>query len=879
MDNQVENSFEYLRKYLPKQGPLEFFVHHNTFHELEDLPFKKALNKGQQLYQGKVLKCTEEYKKDYSKGKIDKKILENIIADFLKSNNLHDDKYMKFCQRLLTDNPVYSLESEFKHNLSSLLKKSTEKNWFFKKNLQINYGIDIDEIISPIIFRFLSAYFDQGVSYWKMPERSSGMLSCFNYNYSKTNFFSSKWEKELSRLLLEYNGRSPKEIISSCLKKIQIKDQHQNEYLFNLCLRYKGWSGLILSFEQHPEWNKRKDVTSSFEEFTAILILCETAYISSLNVKKQKKLLESTPIVIKSPIHSKKYLFHASAILANHGDANDSSYFKIVELFTDFERSYLMHLAYEESFYKDFISSFKNNQKLALKSKTRPSLQVLCCIDDREESFRRHLEYLGSDIETFGIAGHFGLDISYKGIFDAHYRALCPDIISPSKKIEEKLESGAEAKKFFSLWASYLWMQSISSRTLVRGIFFQIMTGIIAIFSLSLAVISPYLTFKIRSFFKNKLDKKLKTSLSYEAQNGLSFEQMVSHSESLFQTIGLKENIAPVVAILGHGSHSLNNPHESAYNCGACGGGRSAPNARLMAHILNRNDIRQELKKKELHVPEDTTFVGGYHNTCSNEVLFFDIPDRNDVKSEIKRIREASRIDAFERCRKFEDVPLNIEIDSAYLHCLGRANNYMQARPEYNHATNALCYVGPRWMSKNLFLDRRAFLTSYEPDLDTENTDILKNILSAVGPVCSGINLEYYFSTMDNDVYGCGTKLPHNITSLVGVMNGYQSDLLMGLNSQMVEIHEPYRLMLLVVCEVEKMKKVIKEIHSLDLLVSNDWIHLCVFDQKQNEMFKFKDGHFFPDESQENDLVSYESPFETFKNKREVRRLGVVRKS
>ena len=120
-----------------------------------------------------------------------------------------------------------------------------------------------------------------------------------------------------------------------------------------------------------------------------------------------------------------------------------------------------------------------------------------------------------------------------------------------------------------------------------------------------------------------------------------------------------------------------------------------------------------------------------------------------------------------------------------------------QPRPEYGHCTNAICIVGRRSLTRGLHLDRRAFLVSYDPNVD-ENDKVLERILAAVGPVGAGISLEYYFSSVDNETFGCGTKLPHNVTGLIGVMNGHQSDLRTGLPRQMVEIHEPMRLLLIV---------------------------------------------------------------------------------
>ena len=90
-------------------------------------------------------------------------------------------------------------------------------------------------------------------------------------------------------------------------------------------------------------------------------------------------------------------------------------------------------------------------------------------------------------------------------------------------------------------------------------------------------------------------------------------------------------------------------------------------------------------------------------------------------------------------------------------------------------------------------MDRRAFLNSYDPTTDDPESNILLRILRAAIPVCAGISLEYYFSSVDPAYFGCGSKLPHNVTSLLGVMDGAASDLRTGLSTQMTEIHEPIR--------------------------------------------------------------------------------------
>ena len=116
--------------------------------------------------------------------------------------------------------------------------------------------------------------------------------------------------------------------------------------------------------------------------------------------------------------------------------------------------------------------------------------------------------------------------------------------------------------------------------------------------------------------------------------------------------------------------------------------------------------------------------------------------------------------------------------------------------------------------------------------------------MAAVVPVCAGISLEYYFSFVDNDRYGCGTKLPHNVTALMGVMDGHASDLRTGLPWQMVEIHEPVRILFVIETTPERLAKVVSLSPSLKQLVENRWIRLATIDPESGRVHVQRDGRF-----------------------------------
>lgn len=87
-----------------------------------------------------------------------------------------------------------------------------------------------------------------------------------------------------------------------------------------------------------------------------------------------------------------------------------------------------------------------------------------------------------------------------------------------------------------------------------------------------------------------------------------------------------------------------------------------------------------------------------------------------------------------------------------------RSADAAEVRPELNHATNAAVVVGRRKLTKDAFLDRRVFLPSYDPRGDDEEGTNLEHVLAPALVVCSGINLEYLFSTIDIH-HAAGTKV------------------------------------------------------------------------------------------------------------------------
>ena len=326
-------------------------------------------------------------------------------------------------------------------------------------------------------------------------------------------------------------------------------------------------------------------------------------------------------------------------------------------------------------------------------------------------------------------------------------------------------------------------------------------------------------------------------------QLGYTIIEQADIVEAFLQNNGLLSGFAPLVVMMGHYSRNQNNPHTAAYGCGACGGKYSGPNGRVFATMANNNDVRKALANRNIKIPEDSWFIGAEHDTCNENIHWTDtdlIP--SDLQRKFEKLKtdtdQAQLHSAHERCRKLASAPKMPNLLKALKHIAGRAVDFSQARPELGHATIASGFIGRRHLSQGTFLDRRSFLISYDSSNDPDGT-FLERILLSAGPVGAGINLEYYFSSVNNERYGSGSKITHNIAGLMGVMEGSTGDLRTGLPQQMTEIHEPMRLQLVVEAKTEILTAIYTRQAPIQQLVGNGWILLSAKDPDSETIHTF----------------------------------------
>ncbi len=736
-----------LKHFLPAQAPLKDFVHHNTLHSFQNLRFDKALHKATEIFGYKTSLSLNEYRSLYDSKRIREDVLQRVIIQS-KGAKLAKD---------WTENV---LNKAYKTNRQPRIG-SLRANW------KREYHVDLDSLVHPILFRILCSYLDQGISIWNFPVREKDFLSSMR-EMEQTSFTSVFRTKRVKEIFLN----------TSCeikdLLGLLIGDESLYEhYLFDQQFAHAGWSGLVGVVEDLPETllDARK---ISLHDLIVFELLLE---IDALDYQFKQDW---------APLGS--WLKH-----------------KPVELFAetpDTELSDVMTLwqeAFEWSYY-DQVMAGVELEKHEEKSIANKSFQTMFCIDDRECSFRRYLEEFDPSCETFRTPGFFGVDCFFQPEDGKYYTKICPVPISPKHLIKE-IDSKSKRQKdvHFNKHAHSFHSGWLISQTL----------GFWAAFRLILNIFKPTMSPAAASSFKH-MDQASRLTIENtnpdDKENGLqigySIDEMVARVEGLLKSIGLVDHFAAVVYVVGHGASSVNNPHYAAYDCGACSGRAGSVNSRALSYMANHPKVREILSARGLTIPTGTQFLGALHDTTRDEVIFFDetsLSPENLEKHKATKATFEKALDynAKERSRRFESINSRSTPKRIHEQIRERSVSLFEPRPELNHATNALTIVGRRSLSKGLFLDRRSFLNSYDYRVDTEGK-YLFNILKAAAPVCGGINLEYFFSRVDNQQLGAGTKLPHNVMGLVGVANGMDGDLRPGLPSQMIEVHEPVRMFFIV---------------------------------------------------------------------------------
>lgn len=465
------------------------------------------------------------------------------------------------------------------------------------------------------------------------------------------------------------------------------------------------------------------------------------------------------------------------------------------------------------------------------KLNTRPAMQAVFCIDVRSEPMRRALEAQGSDIETIGFAGFFGIPIAYQNHDGSILRPQLPGLLAPDLIAQQTRMQPERWLRLTKLgWQNSLDKPSSNLGMVEAG-------GLLKLVSLFKRVVMQHGT-------ENPVNKDLRNNETWQLkrqQTLLTAAEKAELGAGILTAMGIAKRLANVVLLTGHSSQTCNNHTSSSLDCGACGGQSGEVNVKVLASLLNDPEVRREMPQFDVQIPQDTKFYAALHNTTTDDFTVFDAPSADWRKT----IIAASHTARQNRAEQFAapSAPTNADLKRFFNQ---RATNWAQMRPEWGLCNNAGVFIAPRNLTRNLDFAGRAFLHEYHADQDLQFSQ-LEKILTAPLLVMNWINLQYYASVTTPEKFGSGNKLLHNVVGgHIGVFEGNGGDLRIGLSEQSVHDgkhyrHQPVRLSVFIQAPQSAIEGIMAKHADVASLVNNGWLFLYHIDDSQ-KISHYKNG-------------------------------------
>lgn len=473
-----------------------------------------------------------------------------------------------------------------------------------------------------------------------------------------------------------------------------------------------------------------------------------------------------------------------------------------------------------------------------------PKLQAVFCIDVRSEPYRRALEAQDDAIQTFGFAGFFGLPLAYHAAGSDYQRPQLPGLLAPSITVTEARDDDAtrhaqqQRQRSNDLRASWLRLQKTAPASfhLIESF------GLLNLYPMLRSSLSP----AANRHSVNQHHRDTSGYLLSDHFGRLSVQAQAELAAQVLRNMQLTKGFAPLVLLVGHGSCSSNNPHAAALDCGACGGQTGELNVRVLASMLNNEDVRWLLRDQGLDIPDHCRFVAAMHNTTTDELSCLQVADSgldNAQQQQLQNWLDTASEQA--RRARAEQLP---GVDPASPRLLQqlqqRSRDWSQTRPEWGLANNAAFIAAPRMHTRGMDLHGRCFLHDYQWRHDTD-FQTLELILTAPVIVANWINLQYYASVTDNRHYGSGSKLLHNVVGgHLGVFEGNGGDLRIGLPMQSLHdgkhwMHQPLRLSVYVQAPEQAISNIVARHEPLRDLLDNDWLYLFRLSEDNRALYRY----------------------------------------
>ena len=670
----------------------------------------------------------------------------------------------------------------------------------------------LDELMA----HWLAAYLDPE-PLWPMPGHHLGFFGAWHLVVRHDSRLPRSARRAIARL-----PKTPDAALAESLLHLAIDDDKIEEALRAELAHLPGWVG-------HVKW--RADHVGDIDLTSYLAVRLATRLALGLTQRAPAELAPAAPR--DDPFERAAALMQSLELETDLG-----SVARVLMLHGTHEHAFTWQRAAELEYSRGVIARLGRDD---VDESQRPISQVVLCIDPRSEGLRRQLER-SPGIDTFGFAGFFAVPMRYTTADGRGSVDSLPALLSPRHAVTE-VSVDARAGE---LRASRLRLRDAVAGGIHRGEAVSAAGFALAETSgwfMGIASLARTFAPSATARFARAVGRVPEAPAVLTVDRAFSLEERTLIAEAAVRMMGITR-FAPLVILGGHSSSTTNNLFQSALDCGACGGNPGSPNARAAAAIFNESAVRLGLSAHGIEIPADTWFVAAEHNTVTDRLAVLDqhlVPDSHHDALADFALRSAAGSDRLvrERASALPGATARTRVSKVR----ERADDWAEVYPEWGLAGNAAMIIGPRTLTRGVDLSRRVFLHSYEAACDPDS-DGLETILTAPLVVAQWINHQYFFSALNPDTLGAGTKTLHNAIGGIGVLQGQSGDLMRGLPWQSVGlgtalVHEPLRLSVIVEAPRERIAAIISRNQVLRSLFENDWISLTARDDRAGEWHRY----------------------------------------
>ncbi len=873
----LADALAYVRRYLPIQNPSHAYIHNNVLMNWEQKPFTEALQQAARLYQARPYRSIRFYQSEYAAGRIQRRDLMSACQDHLDRFDRWasaDDSHIDDYGRALT-NLVLAAEDSVRNCLMRTSDSDATDSTAPVGDSMIDarYGATVQpetELSAAVLWlaACIEQHLDQGVAAWQSPYAHGRFIDFLMADLRANRRLGRPWCARVEKWLRSIYDADDGAMLVKGLQRAGVATEQWADTLLTVAHTLRGWMGIINRLQTQPDIALTEPgnltVAGALTALLAMRTCCANGHRSDVQRAAQGPAQSVSWAGLEQSLLA--YLQDRfGEVRAQHLALTErfQRLLAVVQTLDEMETRRIWQHAYELTLHRQMLSLLLAEQQRAkatpaypASSNVRADASVWFCIDDREESLRRHFEALSPQTPTYGVLGYFGVDMLFKGLHSATPRPHCPPVVRPRRVVfEEDINDHlgrSQRRRNLTRHAQLRFL--LSSRGTLRSTFSSLWLGVLSFIPLSLSILFPRFAADVRERTRSwgartHIDLERYDDPEY-GEVGYNVAERAEIVRDFLTQSSMLNRLARINILLAHGATMTNNPFRQSYGCGACSGQSGGANARAFAQMANDPDVRAILREQGVQIDLDIVFVPAEHDTTTDTIQLLDaqtFPRDTiaDVEPVLRKLRQAAGKNAYERTRRFPNAPLILGERLALEHVQSRAMNLAEPRPEYGHAGVFAAVIGRRQVTRELFLDRRSFLISYEPSEDVSGA-ILTSIIGAAAPVCVNIGMDYYFSAVDPHQFGAGTKLPLNISSLLGVVTGGAGDLRIGLASQMVEKHEPVRVLLLVESPTERIDRAFAASARLTALRNHAWIRLAAMDPEQGQILCWHTGKWSP---------------------------------